>query len=438
MPSVRRTIAQIVLPVVLMLCCGGATATASEGSAYPRIPVGPRTFMHNPRTHRAHKHTPRAHKSSSKSSKQKAKAAPKPKLSREQLTLAQDTTHAVQAYQAMQHYFYSPGSGLYLGEPKYSFLWPFSQALAATVSISNIEGQATSFASELHARLAGLNSYLDTDNSGAAEGTFTSMLPAFDSSVAPPTGAGGTKYYDDNEWVGIELARIYELSGTASALEDAEQIMAFVMSGWQASPKLTCPGGEPFSNAASNGTRNTVTTAPAAELAAQLYRITGNVAYLQFAEMAYQWVRQCLLQTNGLYADHIGNKGVVEMTYWSYNQGTMIGAGVLLYEASGNGGFLYQARQSAKAALSYFTPARLASENPFFIAVYFRNLLYLDALTHDPPGPSIAQTYVDYLASHYLANSGLYSTSAYTPQLLVQAAITQIYALLTSPPATYF
>ena len=425
----KKTIAQlarIALLGGLVLCCNCSSATASTG--YPRIPVGPRTFMHSPR----------AHSSSSKPSKGKKKAAPKPKLSREQLALEQNTSHAVLAYQAMQHYFYIPGSVLYLGEPKYSFLWPFSQALAATISLSNIEGQTTRFVSELHARMVGLNIYLDTDNSGAAEGTFTSTLPAFDSSVAPPAGVGGTKYYDDNEWVGIELVRVYELTGEVSALEGAEQIMAFVMSGWQANPKLACPGGEPFSNASSNGTRNTVTTAPGAELAAQLYRVTGNVAYLQFAEVAYEWVRQCLLQPVGLYADHIGSKGVVETTYWSYNQGTMIGAGVLLYEATGNSGFLGQARQTAAAALSYFTAARLGGENPFFIAVYFRNLLYLDALTGESPGPAIAQTYVNYLASHHLTSTGLYSTSAYSPQLLVQAAIIQIYGLLTSAPATYF
>ena len=65
----------------------------------------------------------------------------------------------------------------------------------------------------------------------------------------------------------------------------------------------------------------------------------------------------------------------------------MIGAGTLLYQATGNGAYLYQARQTAKAALAYFTPERLGAEIPFFAAVYFRNLLYLDSVTHDPPGP---------------------------------------------------
>src|SRR5665213_814865 len=302
---------------------------------------------------------------------------------------------ALAAFEAMQAHYYIKGSGLYEGEP-FSYLWPFSQALAATVSMANIPHLGVSVTHELNARLFGLRSYLDLNNSGASEGTFTSTLAAFDGTVAPPTGPGGTKYYDDNDWVGIELARLYELDHEPSTLGSAEAIMAFEMAGWQANPVLACPGGLPFDNEPSNNQRNTVTTAPAAELALQLYRLTHNPQYLQFAEMAYGWVRACLLQPSAMYADHIGPTGVIEPTLWSYNQGTMIGAGTLLYQITGNSEYLYQARQTAKAALAYFTPERLGSENPFFPSVYFRNLLYLDSVSHDPPGPKIAQAYVNY------------------------------------------
>jgi hypothetical protein len=171
----------------------------------------------------------------------------------------------------------------------------------------------------------------------------------------------------------------------------------------------------------------------------QLYRLTGNAQYLQFAEMAYEWVRRCLLGSNGLYADHIRQHGVVDPTLWSYNQGTMIGAGTLLYQATGNGAYLYQARQTARAALAYFTPERLRAEIPFFPAVYFRNMLYLDSVTRDPPGPKLAQAYVDYSWQNQRLSNGLFVFgSPPSAQLLVQAAIIQIYALLSSPPGTYF
>jgi hypothetical protein len=117
----------------------------------------------------------------------------------------------------------------------------------------------------------------------------------------------------------------------------------------------------------------------------------------------------------------------------------MIGAGTLLYQATGNGAFLYQARQTARAALVYFTPERLASEIPFFASVYFRNLLYLDSVTHDPPGPKLAQAYADYAWQNLRLSDDLFvSGSPASAQLLVQAAIVQIYALLSSSPSAYF
>jgi Glycosyl hydrolase family 76 len=349
-----------------------------------------------------------------------------------------DPARAQLAFEAMQKGYYILGSGLYEGEP-FSYLWPFSQALAATVSVANVPALRASMTRELKARVVGLRSYLDLNNSGAPEGIYTSTLGAFDGTAAPPVGPGGAKYYDDNDWVGIELVRLYRLTHETAALGSAEAIMAFEMAGWQTSSELGCPGGLPFSNLLENTDRNTITTAPAAELALQLYRLTSNVQYLQFATQAYEWVRSCLLEPSNLYGDHVNRKGVIEPHLYSYTQGVMIGAGTLLYQATGNSAYLYEARQTAAAALAYFTPERLGAEIPFFPSIYFRNLMYLDAVTHDPPGPKIAQAYVDYAWQHLrLSNDLFVAGSPPTGQLLVQAAIVQIYALLSSSPSTYF
>ncbi len=390
-----------------------------------------------------------------------AKKPTKKKSTKKKPALHGDPARALLAYQAMQQNFYIAGTGLYEGEP-YSYLWPFSQALAATISVASISGQAASQASthsrEIQARLVGLGKYWATPSPVAGkaptgeqpegeetgEGTEPSEapgiappeLPSFTGEVVPP---GGASYYDDNEWVGIEMLRLYKLRHEAAALEKAEQIMAFVMAGWENNPKLACPGGIPFSDAPSNTDRNTVTDGPAAELGAQLYRITGDLDYLGFAQQAYQWVRACLTESNGLYADHIRLHGVIDPTEWSYNQGAMIGASVLLYQASGNSEFLFQARQTAAAALSYFTIPRLLSENPFFVSVYLRNLMYLDAVTHDPPGPRLAQTYIDSVWVHQRLSDNLFAFgSPPSTQLLYQAAVAQIYALLSISPSTYF
>jgi hypothetical protein len=419
-----------------------APAAASASSPYPAGATRPlRVAKPSEFAHAAAAPTRGSSAPPGSASKAKAKkhAKPKPKPA-----LHGNPARALLAFEAMQHNFYIPGSGLYQGEP-FSFLWPFSQALAATVTmshvsgISRIPGLPSALSHELSARLVGLRSYLDVNNSGAPEGTFTSSLAAFDGTVAPPTGPGGAKYYDDNEWIGIELVRIYQLTHSSAALGSAQAIMAFVMAGWDTDPEHVCPGGIPFSNSSENNERNTVTGGPGAELAVRLYQLTGNVAYLQFAEQAYNWVRTCLLQANGLYADHIGAHGTVARVYWSYNQGSMIGAGALLYQATGNSAYLYQARQTAKFALAYYTPERLGSELPFFVSVYFRNILYLDSITHDPPGSRLAQPYVDYAWQHLRLTGNLFVFgSPPSSQLLVQSAIVQIYGMLSSSPSTFF
>jgi hypothetical protein len=426
----------------------GAGSRYPAGAERPRKPARPGDF--------AHISTNTGGAPAGGGARTKAHAKRKP---RRKPGLHGNPARALVAYAAMQHNFYIPGTGLYVGEP-YSYLWPFSQALVATVSVSGIRGQAAkqavTYARELHVRMYGLAKYWSPPSSvgeplpgeqpevEGSEGTESPetvgvpppALPSYNGSVVPP---GGVSYYDDNEWVGIELARLYKRRHEAPLLEKAEQIMAFVMSGWQTNPKFACTGGLPFSDSPSNTDRNTITNGPAAELGVQLYRLTGNQAYLQFAQMAYEWTRRCLLQPNGLYADHIRQHGVIDQTLWSYTQGVMIGAGTLLYQATGNGAYLDQARQTANAAQSYFTVARMLSENPFFPSVYFRNLMYLDSVTHDPPGARVAQTYANYMWVNRRLKSGLFVFgSPLSSQLLVQAAVVQTYALLSTSPSTYF
>ncbi|HEY8304190.1 MAG TPA: glycoside hydrolase family 76 protein [Solirubrobacteraceae bacterium] len=428
---------------------GAGASLYPAGAEYPRKLAHPYEFAHGS------SNTGGIIAGGGAPTKAGARRKKKPKLG-----LRGDPARALVAYAAMQQNFYIPGTGLYIGEP-YSYLWPFSQALVATVSVSGIRGQAAKqaviYARELHVRMYGLARYWSPaataseplpgeqpEGEGGTEGSESPEtvgvappgLPSYDGNVLPP---GGVSYYDDNEWVGIELARLYAHRHEAPLLEKAEQVMGFVMAGWQTNPKLACPGGVPFSNSPSNTDRNTITNGPAAELGVQLYKLTGNQTYLQFAQVAYEWVRHCLLQPNGLYADHIRQHGVVDQTFWSYTQGAMIGAGTLLYQATGNSAYLNQARETANAAQSYFTIGRLLSENPFFPSVYFRNLMYLDALTHDPPGARLAQSYVNYAWVNRRLKSGLFVFgSPPSSQLLVQAAVVQIYALLSTPASTYF
>ncbi len=381
--------------------------------------------------------------------------------------LSRYAQRALLAYHAMQQSFYVSGAGLYRGEQEFADLWPFSQALAATVSVSHISRSTHAQLGGVRvALMSGLRQYLSTappaapeteapaqetsaaeQPTGASEpsanAATTTPLPSYGFAVVSPGGPTFSSYYDDNEWVGIELARLYELDHNTEALQQAEQIMSFVVAGWQTTGPggqlLPCPGGVPFSNSPGNVSRNTVTNGPGAEFAVQLYRITHNIHYLEFAETAYGWVRTCLLEPSGLYADHINLNGTLQRSLWSYNQGSMMGAGMLLYLATRNPEYLAQARQTAKAAQAYFTYSRLSGENPFFAAVYFRNLLYLDHFTHESPGSLPVREYAYYAWLRHRLSDNLFAYgSPPSTALLSQAALVQVYALLSTPPTTFF
>jgi hypothetical protein len=65
--------------------------------------------------------------------------------------------------------------------------------------------------------------------------------------------------------------------------------------------------------------------------------------------------------------------------------------------------------------------------------------MYLDSVTHDPPGARLAQSYVNYMWVNRRLKSGLFVFgSPLSSQLLVQAAVVQTYALLSTSPSTYF
>jgi hypothetical protein len=342
----------------------------------------------------------------------------------------------------MQKYLYIGPTHLYreeLGSESNSFLWPFSQALAATVSVAHLPGQQAKAKFALGPQLSGLKQYLsDAPPTAVSSTEALQSLPHYTATIAS-AGGGATTYYDDNDWVGIEMARLYELTRNEQALALAEQILTFEETGWSSSTGDACPGGIPHSTAESDENRSAITTAPAAELAAQLYRITGAAAYLDFAETAYEWVRRCLLTAEGLYADHIEANGELDPEYWSYTQGAMIGAGALLYQVTGNGGYLDEAVVSANNAIAGSPLEILGAENPFFASVFLRNLIYLDAITHSSTGVALANQYLNWSSNSLHEPNGLFlSSDGSKTSLLEQAAVTQIYALLATDPATFF
>lgn len=337
---------------------------------------------------------------------------------------------ALDAYTAMQRAYYLPANGLYRGSP-FALAWPYSQAMAATISVAALPRQHKRYQADLIARLSGLQAYADHADPAPA---------GYAAQARARTGQSNTRFNDDNEWIAIELLRLYHLNHQHALLGAATQLFGLVTAQWDQRQDVLCPGGVPWQSLKLNGDRNTVTDAPGAELGAQLYLTTKDAGALGWATRMYAWTRGCLLHANGLYGDHIDGQGQIDDTEWTYNQGAMIGAGVMLYRATHDATYLHQAQATANAALAAFGSAQLAQQPVYFNAIYIRNLLLLSQASGDTRYQRFAQSFADDAWKNVRdARSGLFRADpGGSTQLLDQASMVQVYSLLAEPLRAYF
>lgn len=349
---------------------------------------------------------------------------------------------AIAAYDALQQHFYKDDEKLYLeryphedGNP-YSYAWPFAQAMAGTIDLFGIQkgNVGSDYADDVNDRLAGLARYWNSEKDPKG----------YDSYVRPPYGDGGDIFYDDNLWIGLELVQLYRMTGRKWALERAKQVFDLIVYGWADDPSLPKPGGVYWTQASWSNDRNTVSNAPGAELGLQLYQLTDDATekeyYLKWAKKMYSWVNEYLRAPNGLYWDHVNPDGTITKWIFTYNQGTMIGANVLLYEITGEKSYLEEAETIADRALTYFGKEdRLYEEDMAFTAIFFKNLLLLANVNHDPKYVKAMRTYADRIWNDArdpetdLIRRG----DSDSTHLLQQSAFVQINASLAWLPRDY-
>ena len=337
---------------------------------------------------------------------------------------ARDTVaqgRALDAYRAMQRYFYSPSDGSYTGSypaQHKAQAWPFSQALWATLDLAAVPGADTDARADLLERIKALSAYSRPEPGRPAE-------------FAPVYGGQGVVYNDDNLWIALGLVGAANVVSGTNSLATARELFEMVVDSWDASSSDPCPGGIFWTRAGSNRDRNTVTTANAALLALGLYKTSGSRSYLTWAENAYAWTKRCLGQANGLVSDHIDLHGDVDQSTWSYNQGAMIAAGVRLFRATGERRYLADAEKTADAALARIGDPILSGEPPVFLAIFYRDLLELNEV--DPHRNDRAE--IERFADEAWARArdpktGLFHFQGRGPTLLDQAAMVQVYAEL--------
>lgn len=338
---------------------------------------------------------------------------------------------------ALQRYFYDRETSLYLetypreGGNPWSYVWPFSQAMIATQAVAGIPAIGRQYAAAVRDRYAALEAYWNAE---------TADPPGYDSYLRPPLGHGGDIFYDDNEWIALGMMQRRYMGSGGASLERVDQIFALIVYGWDTNPDNPCPGGVFWTQANWSNDRNTVSNAPGAEVGLHLYLATGEQRYLDWSIRMYDWVRDCMLAPNGLYWDHIDLAGVIEKTQWSYNQGTMIGAGVLLYRATGDQTYLDHAQDTATKALAFYAEnERYFNQPARFHAIFFANLLQLSAIEPDAAYREAMAWYADESFRRFRdPATGLYRFEGERPvTLLEQSGMIRIEAMLAWNPRDY-
>ncbi|WDF68326.1 glycoside hydrolase family 76 protein [Sphingobacterium oryzagri] len=322
------------------------------------------------------------------------------------------------------------GGGANANRPNpYAYLWPFSGTLSAHVALLEV-AHDTHIKKEIDQRvLPGLANYLD-NRAPAAYASYINEAPVSD------------RFYDDNIWLGIDLADLYLLTKERKYLKQAEAIWQFILSGTD--DKL---GGGIYWCEQRKESKNTCSNAPGAVLAAKLYEATRDSLYLNSAKELYAWTKKNLQDPeDALYWDNVSLGGKIEKTKHAYNTGQMVQAAALLYKLTKKESYLIDAQRTAAAGFDYFfhkdvdqsALRTLKNSNVWFLAVMMRGYVELYALDQNP-------TYINSFrfnltnAWHSMrAENGLFgknwSGQAQDSKkwLLDQFAIVEMYAKLAS------
>ena len=193
------------------------------------------------------------------------------------------------------------------------------------------------------------------------------------------------RYYDDMAWMAIVLLRADEVAGADTGAL-VRELWADIRAGWdQRHGGIVWRRNDPrpYTNAPANG--------PAAILAARLHRRYGDPADLDWARRIADWLQQALVDPDtGLVWDgvHPYEEPSPDRTLWTYNQGTLVGAEVQLWLATGDAARLDRARRTAAAALDRYGekgfPVEGVGDGSVFKGILARYLG--DLVTADPDG----------------------------------------------------
>ena len=181
------------------------------------------------------------------------------------------------------------------------------------------------------------------------------------------------RFYDDNQWIAIALMDAYGRTKNKQYLETSKMIYRFLLTGLN-----NVAGGGFYWEEGNFKSKNTCSNGPGVLVALRLYQATKQKAYLDTAISVYNWTKKNLLSPKGVYFDAIKVPSLkIDSAFYTYNAGTMLQSGVILYNITKDKKYLADAQGVAKAAEKYFYHDGKLPGNYWFNAVLVRGYIEL-------------------------------------------------------------
>lgn len=295
--------------------------------------------------------------------------------------------------ESIERHFYMAGEGFYKetaqpekdGRP-YSYMWPLCALFQAHNEMEKLQPGGNRLAATFRV----IQKYYDT----------AAPAPGYDSYAMK--GGGGTRFYDDNQWIGITAMDAWFRTHQSSFLQTGREIYRFMMTGYDDKT-----GGGLYWEEGSKKTKNTCSNGPGIILALQLYKATGNKTYLDTALLLYRWVNRTLRAPSGLYYDNIKIPSLaIGKECYSYNTGTMLQSNVYLYELTKDPAYLKEAITLADSSAAFFL-SKGKLDNYWFSAVLLRGYQHLLQYHPDPTYVTLFRAALDNALLHNKNENGL-------------------------------
>lgn len=311
-----------------------------------------------------------------------------------------------------------PGNGFVGNQPPYHF----------TNGVKGVEDFSNNYWPQAHGMDVFVDAYLRARREGNREAE-AFYKACFDKGYREPIGTGevknqigvlwtsygmkryadisasfGNQFVDDMEWHALTLIRLYEATGEAVYLREAQKLYAQIWKAWDLPAARDVGGRGGFiwcygkEETAQGLSKNACSNAPGCLTAIRLhevkkrtpakrYRADSHPDYVDFdylknAETVYEWMARELFnrETGQVYGSYSQKKGKMTAYSLTYDQGTFLGAAHLLYRYTGKKHYRDDAEKAALYTITHpgitkkgiLRDEGAGGDNSFFKGIFIR------------------------------------------------------------------